>query len=113
MKKIINPCQCEVYSRNGNPYFANAFVEIEYVNGKLSLCGVIGPMSNGDCRGSAGQCANEIRKGTPTADWSAEMLFKLCDIWDKWHLNDMHPECEHQRNLGWDEQAKEKIYLYL
>jgi hypothetical protein len=25
----------------------------------------------------------------------------LKDLWDRWHLNDMRAECEHQRALGW------------
>lgn len=47
MKKIINPCMCNVYNDR-----ANAFVKIEYESGRLSLCGVIGPMRNGDAKGS-------------------------------------------------------------
>ena len=108
MKKIINPCKCEVY--NGKQY--NAFVEIEYENGRLSLHGVIGPKSNGECYGSAGQCVDEIREGTPTEDWTREMLDKLCEIWDRWHLNDMRPYCEHQKELGWDKLARKKVTLY-
>lgn len=112
MKKIINPCKCEVYTSRGTTQMVNAYVEIEYKDGRLSLHGVIGPMSNGDCRGSAGQCDEEISKGVPTEDWTKEMLEKLCDIWDKWHLNDMRPYCQHQKELGWREQASEEITLY-
>ena len=112
MKKVINPCKCEVYTSRGTTQMANAYVEIEYKDGRLSLHGVIGPMSNGNCRGSAGQCDEEISKGVPTEDWTKEMLQKLCDIWDKWHLNDMRPYCQHQKELGWREQASEEITLY-
>lgn len=99
MRKIINPCKCDVgYS---NHAYYDAFVEIIYEDGRLSLHGVIGPMVRGDCRGSCGQCQNEIRQGIPKAPWTKEMLDKLCDIWDRWHLNDMRPDCEHQRALGW------------
>ena len=107
MEKIINPCTCEVRGRN-----ENAFVKIEYADGRLTLCGVIGPRKNGNCRGSAGQCVDYIRKGRPVAEWNCDMLNRLCDIWDQWHLNDMHPECEHQRELGWREMAREPITLY-
>ena len=34
---------------------------------------------------------DEIRNGSPTDEWTTEMLNKLCDIWDRWHLNDMRP----------------------
>ena len=30
-------------------------------------------------------------------------------IWKKYHLNDIHPECEHQRALGWCEEANEIV----
>ena len=82
MKKIINPCMCKTYEGK-----ARGFVKIEYDGGRLSLCGVIGPMSNGDARGSSGQCVDEIRNGTPVKGWTREMLNKLCDIWDEWHLH--------------------------
>lgn len=112
MKKIINPCTCKVYTKTGRIAQSNAFVEITYENGKLSLRGVIGPMRNGNCKGSCGQCDEEIRNGMPKEPWTKEMLEKLCDIWDKWHLNDMRPYCQHQKEFGWREQACEKITLY-
>lgn len=108
MKKVINPCVCEVYGNRGY----NAFVKISYDNGRLSLCGVIGPFANGNCAGSAGQCGDEIRKGKPKDGWTQEMVDKLCDIWDVWHLNDMRPYCQHQKELGWDKLATEEMTLY-
>ena len=108
-KKIVSPAMCEVY--NGKT--ARAFAKIEFSDdGRLSICGVIGPMGNGDCKGSAGQCVDSIREGKPCDGWDEEMLARFCDIWDEWHLNDMHPECEHQRVLGWREQADEIIDQY-
>ena len=74
--------------------------------------GVIGPMANGNCRGSAGQCVDEIRAGEPVNEWTQEMLEKLCDIWDEWHLNDMRPYCEHQKQLGWNKLASKPVTLY-
>ena len=107
MRKIVNPCVCEVYG--GKSY--NAFARIEYKDGRLSICGVVGPMSNGDCRGSAGQCVDSIRAGVPKSPWTVEMLKQFCDIWDEWHLNDMRAYCAHMKALGWDKQATEKIVL--
>lgn len=106
-KKIINPCMCEVYGGK-----ARAFVEIEYNDGSLSIYGVIGPMGNGEARGSCGQCVEEIRKGKPVKGWSQEMLNALCEIWDRWHLNDLRPFCKHQKALGWDVLAGERVTLY-
>ena len=112
MKKVINPCTCEVWGNSGKTRQANAYAKIEWDGKRLSICGVVGPMSNGNCLGSAGQCTDSIRGGTPVDGWTREMLDKLCDIWDRWHLNDMNPCCKHQRELGWLEQAKEQITLY-
>ena len=113
MKKIINPCQCKCFTSTGKEVMKNAFVEIKYTSdGILSLHGVIGPKPNGDCWGSVGQCQDSIREGAPTDDWTPEMLQKLCDIWDRWHLNDMRPYCQHQKELGWRELANEKVNLY-
>jgi len=112
MKRIINPCMSKAYHNNGSAFMTNAYVKITYEEGKLSLVGVVGPRSGGNCYGSAGQCVDEIRNGEPTEDWTKEMLEKLCDIWDEWHLNDMRPYCEHQKELGWRKLASETITLY-
>lgn len=107
MRKILNPCMCDVYGGE-----ARGFAEIQYKDGKLSICGVIGPMRNGNCKGSCGQCTEEIRKGRPVSGWTDEMLQKFCDIWDEWHLNDMRPYCEHQKQLGWNKLASTRVTLY-
>lgn len=108
MKKVINPCQCEVW----NGKMERAFVEIVFEKGNLSLHGVIGPRVGGNCFGAAGQCVNEIRDGVPIEGWTAEMLKDLCDIWDEWHLNDMKPYCEHQKEMGWKELARKQVEFY-
>lgn len=107
MKKIINPCICDVYGGR-----ARGFIKIEYSDEKLSIVGVIGPTRSGDCKGSCGQCIDEISAGTPADGWTIEMLDKLCAIWKEWHLNDMRPYCEHQKTLGWREKAREEVTLY-
>ncbi|GBU06539.1 hypothetical protein EDD74_11939 [Faecalimonas umbilicata] len=104
MVKVVNPCVCSTYHAD-----VYAYAKIEYEDGGLSICGVVGPKRNGDCTGSAGQCVDEIRNGKPTEDWTNEMLQKFCDIWERWHLNDMRPYCKHQRELGWVEQSQEKV----
>ena len=112
MEKIINPCKCEVHNRYiptdrlGRPlsskkytHMTDAYAKIRYDGKRLSISGVIGPMRSGNCKGSAGQCVEEIRKGIPTKEWNREMLDKFCDIWERWHLNDLHAGCEHQRDF--------------
>ena len=44
----------------------------------------------------------EMYKGNPK-------VTRMVEIWKKYHLNDMHSECEHQRELGWDEMANESV----
>ena len=112
MKKVVNPCFCKVYTRSSNEATARAFCEIQFENGRLSITGVIGPMPSGNCRGSAGQCVDEISKGRPCDEWTQEMLDKFCSIWDEWHLNDMRPYCKHQKELGWDKLAVTPVTLY-
>ena len=106
MKKIVNPCTC----KDGDKYHS-AFARIEFNDGRLSLVGVVGPRHNGDCAGSAGQCVDEISRGEPAGGWGASMLEKFCRLWERWHLNDMNPHCEHQKALGWDELAKIPVTL--
>lgn len=106
--KILKPVRCKtgVIDHFG-------YVKIEFSqDGRLSITGVIGPMHNGNCYGSCGQCVDEIREGEPAEGWTREMVDRLCDIWDKWHLNDMRPYCEHQKELGWRELAQETVSFY-
>lgn len=108
MKKVVNPCMCDI----GNKKMIRAFAKIEFINEKLSISGVIGPTQNGDASGSCGQCIDEIKSGRPVDGWTEEMLQTFCDLWERWHLNDMRPYCEHQRALGWDSLAKKVVTIY-
>lgn len=85
---------------------APIFITITWKEGKLSIRGVEGPTSNGDCFGSCGQCL-------PKDDWENPHidLDKLSEIWSRWHLNDMNPCCEHQRAQGWMEKASEEVVI--
>lgn len=74
-KKIINP-------------FGSTFCKIKFVDGKLSISGVEGPLSNGNCRGSCGQI-NPLEPKALHEGWTFQMLHRLNEIWDEYHLNDM------------------------
>lgn len=106
MKKIINPVMCDV----GTLRRARGFCKIDFKDGRLSITGVVGPRKNGNAY-CFGQCLVDIRNGEPTKRWTKEMVEKFCSIWKEWHLNDMCPECEHQRALGWPELAREKVVI--
>lgn len=124
MKKIINPVSV---LENGKR--VNVYCSIEFENDRLSISGVIGPMSNGDCVGSCGQIDMSFRP--PENDYNSEFFEfqmkyynefmdsiiykegwnkadfeKFLTIWKLYHLNHLSPACEHQILLGWD---KEKI----
>ena len=36
-------------------------------------------------------------------------ILRIVAVWKKYHLNDLHPECEHQRKLGWNDSALEEV----
>lgn len=54
-----------------------------------------------------GQCLDTI------APYINDPVFsEILRLWELYHLNDMHPECEHQAAEGWKEKAAEKVTLY-
>ena len=70
---------------------------------RLSMSGTITTIRGVFVTG--GQIEDELLKmynGNPK-------ITRMVDIWKKYHLNGMHPECEHQRELGWCEMANETI----
>lgn len=76
----------------------DVFVDVVFNGERLSITGVIGPKSNGDCRGSAGQITNSLREIIVfAAGWDRESVTKLAEIWDRWHLNDMRAGSPAQR----------------
>lgn len=89
------------------------FVTVDWSSdGRLSMTGVEGPMSNGDARGSCGQILMSYKEYdgrghttldsiTPADGWTHDSIRKLFDVWRVWHLNDMQAGCEHQRAAGW------------
>jgi hypothetical protein len=44
--------------------------------------------------------------------WTPEVVTRLREIWQRWHLNDLRPACVHQRELGWTDKAITSITLY-
>lgn len=95
------------------------FAKVDYDGTRLSFTGVEGPRANGDASGSCGQIAMGYKHRDPADDdsrcdsptgpdeiefadgWDADLWLDFLDAWQRWHLNDMRPECEHQRALGW------------
>jgi hypothetical protein len=76
----------------------NIFIRIEYKDKKLSISGVVGPRSNGDCSGSCGQIQDElVMIKEIDSEWDQIDINKLYDVWERWHLNDMNAGCKHQK----------------
>lgn len=103
MRKVINPGKVAIPFRK---HKVNAFAEINWDGRRLSIHGVVGPQANWNCRGSCGQCVDEIETVEPNADWTPEMVKTFCSVWRRWHLNDMRAGCSHQRWLGITEVGK-------
>ena len=72
----------------------------------LSICGYIHKIGNKNM-GSFGQCYDDINKAFP----NSEKVSRIVEIWKEYHLNDLSPECEHQRAEGWDELASESVEI--
>lgn len=54
-----------------------------------------------------GQCLDEIAKYID--DEKFKTIYRL---WKMYHLNNMHPECEHQEQLGWRKNAQKIVPIY-
>lgn len=69
------------------------FATIRWDGTRLLISGVVGPRANGDVSGSCGQIdLSEVVDQEPGVN-----VDKLAEVWNRWHLNDMRPGCEHQR----------------
>lgn len=90
----------------GNLENIPVFIKIEWNGSNLSITGVEGPDKFGNCSGGCGQIVDNLSKYIPANGLTKQEILKIQSIWKMYHLNNMQPACEHQRNLGWD---KEKI----
>ena len=104
MQKVIRPGRVKVYNSWGDGRdYRNVFIKIKFEGGCLSLSGVVGPRKSGNCAGSCGQIRDTLKDKTLklAEAWTFRAIETLCLFWERWHLNDMRPGCEHQRELGW------------
>lgn len=77
--------------RIGNGPVGNVYVKIEFTGDRLSIAGVEGPYSNGNCKGSCGQIVDHLLTDVTeyAPNWTAERAAHLVEDWNNWHLNDM------------------------
>lgn len=86
------------------------FARVTYSHdGRLSFIGVEGPKRGGNAHGSSGQIIMGWREHpgdwtTNGSDFSKAQLDEFMALWDRWHLNDMRADCEHQRAEKWGER---------
>jgi hypothetical protein len=75
---------------------AYADITIELRNKKEGVAlSIVGDIYHTNKSISCGQCVDYIRE--EFAD--NKKVQRICDIWDRWHLNDLHAGCEHQREF--------------
>lgn len=86
-------------------------VEMEYKEDgdkkRFSVCANVWDARHHDIV-AGGQCLDRIvpyMKNNP-------VFMEILRLWKLYHLNDMHPECEHQAAAGWNQKAAEKVTLY-
>lgn len=80
-KKIVNV---------GRISDGKVFCVIEYKEGKLTISGVVGPRSNGSCRGSCGQINESVEEVEEyAAGWNFGVKTVFLEFWDAYHLNDL------------------------
>jgi hypothetical protein len=87
-KRVVRPGTVDV----GRAQRVPLFVEIEWQHDRnkkweLSISGVEGPWSNGNCAGSCGQCRESLLAIRPYPNWDRAMARTLYEYWDRWHLN--------------------------
>src|ERR1700709_2431893 len=107
---------------------ADVFCKIEYVGGRFSITGVVGPTKGGNSRGGCGQIQggfahrdmtdNDRREKHPTTPdeitfapgWNADLWLDFLDVWQRWHLNTLRAGCEHQRALPEFQPREVELY---
>lgn len=108
MKKRFDFGKIDYYGRGSRRNAVTVDVEYTEKDGKkvFTASGMIWNSARSDCI-CGGQCLDTI------AQYIKNPTFKqIFRLWNLYHLNDMHPECEHQAAAGWREKAAEKVTLY-
>ena len=108
MRKVFN-FGCIDYTGNGRAdNLVKVTVEYQTKGDKkvFSASGEIWQSSRRDIL-AGGQCLDTIAEYI-----TAPEFVQIFRLWKMYHLNDMHPECEHQNALGWTAKAGESVTIY-
>lgn len=75
----------------GGRYYST-YAKIKLIDGRLSICGVEGPLPSGNCLGACGQIDMHMEPSdiiNPAPGWSHGKIQRFLNVWQEWHLNDM------------------------
>ncbi len=115
MKKTIMPGRVQI-GKYLRPVHITIDIEKKDKGLVLSISGIEGALRSGNAYGGCGQIDVDYAHRNPKDNdprytefkhlvkfapgWTEDLWFDLLDIWERWHLNDMNAECEHQRARG-------------
>lgn len=95
---------------------SNIYCRIKYDGKRLSITGVEGPYSNGNCGGGAGQIVMRLlgneKRIDPAPGWDTEKIKMFLELWDRWHLNDMRAGSQVQENWLREHPISKEEYAY-
>ena len=116
MNKVVKLGAVKGFDRLGRNHPSTVYCRIQHKDGRLSISGVEGPLSNGNAIGGCGQIVMSLL-GRPeefvdyAEGWDAESVDRFLHVWDEWHLNDMRAGCKHQR-ADWNLAAPIELIHY-
>jgi hypothetical protein len=95
----------------------SVFCKISFDAGRLSITGVEGPLSSGNCIGGCGQIDSTLREVPADAwtfaeGWNTDLLARFLAVWDDWHLNDMRAYDAEMKAAGWPAIAQRAVFAY-
>lgn len=130
MKKTVRIGKMHIYDHKRSNIFCKIEVKEEKEVKSLSISGVIGPRSSGNADGGCGQIDMEFEHRNPKDNdkrytspvlakdidfapgWNITKWFDFLDVWQKWHMNNTKPNCEHQTGEAWDSKKEVTIYYF-
>lgn len=109
--KQITVTPITMRTQGGRSYLVHVTIKLDEVN--LSITGVEGALPSGNCLGGCGQILHDLKalrsKDYRLVDgWTIPKFRRLLNIWEQWHLNELHAGCEHQRAMGWEKDGYDK-----
>lgn len=79
--KVVRPCKTEA---------GWTYCKINFVNARLFITGVEGPLGGGNCKGSCGQIVmSDWKVEEYGTGWDHDRVAEFREVWNRWHLNDI------------------------